>query len=336
MAVDPLVSVVTPFYNTAPYLAGCIESVLAQTRREYEYLLVNNMSTDGSREIAARYAAQDSRLRVIDNPAFVGQVENYNGAIAHIAPGSQYVKIVQADDTIHPECISRMVELAEREPGVGLVSSYWLNGELAEGTGVPEGVSRLSGREACRKMLLDGCYLLGSPTTVLYRADIVRSRKPFYALGRYHEDTEAGYEILLQSDLGFVHQVLSFIRADNVSITTSTLAFNSSDLDYFIVLERYGPQVLTAEELTRQRAYSHGGYYRFLGRALLRFQGQAFWDYHRAGLATVGWTLRWRDVIYEAALELGRLASSPRSTVKQGVADVRRRFRRSSLRPPRG
>src|SRR6185503_16132381 len=98
MTRRPLVSVVTPFYNTAPYLAGCIESVLAQTHRDFEYLLVNNKSTDGSREIAARYSAQDSRLRVIDNPAFVGQVENYNGALAHISPASRYVKIVQADD----------------------------------------------------------------------------------------------------------------------------------------------------------------------------------------------------------------------------------------------
>src|SRR6185503_19754286 len=98
-------------------------------------------------------------------------------------------------------------------------------------------VSRLHGREACRRMLLDGCFLIGSPTTVLYRADIVRSRTPFYALGRYHEDTEAGYEILLGSDLGFVHEVLSFTRADNVSITAAARAFNSPDLDYLIVLE---------------------------------------------------------------------------------------------------
>ena len=62
-----LVSVVTPFYNTAAYLEECIESVLAQTYRDFEYLLVNNKSTDGSREIAARYAAKDPRLRLLDN-----------------------------------------------------------------------------------------------------------------------------------------------------------------------------------------------------------------------------------------------------------------------------
>jgi glycosyltransferase involved in cell wall biosynthesis len=324
----PLVSVVTPFYNTARYLAEAIESVLAQTHGEFEYLLVNNCSTDGSREIAAGFAAKDPRIRLVDNDAFVGQVENYNGALARISNESRYVKIVQADDALYPECLSQMVQLAEREPSIGLVASYFLNGDRPDGAGVPRGMSRVHGREACRWMLLKGCFLAGSPTTVLYRADIVRSRRPFFALGRLHEDTEAAYEILLEHDLGFVHQVLSFSRTDNVSISSSARDLNSSDLDYLIVLERFGPAVLTAEELKRQRAHSHGGYFRFLGRALLRAQGRRFWDYHRSGLATLGWDLKWRRVVAEAGLEALRLAMNPRSSVEQAIADIRKRRRR--------
>ena len=86
---QPVVSVVTPFYNVAPYLAECIESVLAQTFVDFEYLLVNNQSTDGSREIAAAHAARDPRIRLIDNQRFVGQVENYNGALAHVDARAQ-------------------------------------------------------------------------------------------------------------------------------------------------------------------------------------------------------------------------------------------------------
>ena len=56
LASRPLVSVVTPFYNTAPYLAQCIESVLAQTYPHFEYILMDNCSTDGSAEIAETYA----------------------------------------------------------------------------------------------------------------------------------------------------------------------------------------------------------------------------------------------------------------------------------------
>src|SRR6516225_12323742 len=90
---------------------------------------------------------------------------------------------------------------------------------------------------------------------------IACGRHPFYSFDRYHEDTETGYEILLETDLGFVHQALSFTRDDNVSMMTSTQAFNSRDLGYLILLERYGPQVLTEDELAQQRVISHRGYY---------------------------------------------------------------------------
>src|SRR5262249_37324847 len=156
---------------------------------------------------------------------------------AQISPKSKYVKMVQADDAIFPECVARMVDLAERQPSIGIVASYWLNGEVPRGAGVPRQSERLSGRDACRKLLLYGCYFLGSTTTVLYRADIVRARKPFYALGRHHEDTEAAFEIMLEHDLGFVHQILSFLRTGNVSIMSSVADLNSRDLDYLIVLE---------------------------------------------------------------------------------------------------
>ena len=63
MSDQPLVSVVTPFYNTADYLRECIESVLAQTYTRFEYILVDNQSTDGSAEIAAEYSKRDSRIR---------------------------------------------------------------------------------------------------------------------------------------------------------------------------------------------------------------------------------------------------------------------------------
>ncbi|HXU61048.1 MAG TPA: glycosyltransferase family A protein, partial [Polyangia bacterium] len=92
-AAEPLVSVVTPFYNTAEYLDECIQSVLAQTHRNFEYILVDNHSTDGSREIAERWVTRDARVRLEVNPAFVSQVQNYNGALRHISPISKYTKI---------------------------------------------------------------------------------------------------------------------------------------------------------------------------------------------------------------------------------------------------
>ena len=109
-AAHPLVSVVTPFYNTAPYLAQCIESVLAQTYPHFEYILMDNCSTDGSAEIAETYARRDSRIRLIRCSEFLSQLANYNRALTQISDESEYCKIVQADDWIFPNCLQLMVQ----------------------------------------------------------------------------------------------------------------------------------------------------------------------------------------------------------------------------------
>ena len=85
LATRPLVTVVTPFYNTAPHLAQCIESVLAQSYREFEYILMDNCSTDGSSEIARSYERLDPRIRLIRCSEFLSQLANYNRALAEIS-----------------------------------------------------------------------------------------------------------------------------------------------------------------------------------------------------------------------------------------------------------
>src|SRR5271167_4723106 len=97
----PFVSVVTPFHNTKDYLAECIESVLRQTYCNWEYILVNNCSTDRSVEIAEHYVRlHPDRLRLEHNAVFVSQVQNYNQALRLISARSKYCKFVQADDFI--------------------------------------------------------------------------------------------------------------------------------------------------------------------------------------------------------------------------------------------
>ena len=114
LVIHPLVSVVTPFFNTAPYLAECIESVLAQTHSEFEYILMDNCSTDGSYEIAESYAARDPRIRLLRCSEFVSQLKNYNRALREICEKSQYCKIVQADDYIFPNCLQSMLKVFEQ------------------------------------------------------------------------------------------------------------------------------------------------------------------------------------------------------------------------------
>src|SRR5688572_13422291 len=99
---QPLVSIVTPVYNEEQYLAECIESVLSQTYRNWDYTIVDNCSTDASLAIAQRYAAADARIRVIRNAQFLTALQNCNAALRQISPGSKYCKVVLGDDWIYP------------------------------------------------------------------------------------------------------------------------------------------------------------------------------------------------------------------------------------------
>ena len=120
----PLVSVLTPVYNGEQYLAECIESVINQKYSNWEYIIVNNCSTDRTIEIALEYAKKDSRIRVENNRKFVCCEENHNIAFRLISNESKYCKVVSADDWIYPECLIKLVDVAERNSKVGIVASY--------------------------------------------------------------------------------------------------------------------------------------------------------------------------------------------------------------------
>jgi glycosyltransferase involved in cell wall biosynthesis len=120
----PLVSIVTPVYNGEKYLAECIESVLGQTYSNWEYILLNNRSTDDTLEIAKQYAEKDSRIVVLTNDTFLEQIPNWNESMRKISADSKYCKVVHADDCLLPECLEKMIAKAEEYPTAGIVSSY--------------------------------------------------------------------------------------------------------------------------------------------------------------------------------------------------------------------
>jgi glycosyltransferase involved in cell wall biosynthesis len=332
MPPEPLVSVVTPFHNTEAYLAECIESVLAQSYRNFEYVLVDNQSTDRSGAIAEDYARRDGRIRLIHTDRLRPQVPNYNFALEQIAPGSVYCKMVQADDWLFPRCLTEMVELAEAHPSVAVVSSYRMVEKEVSGVGLGPKETVVSGRRACRFFLFGKGFLFGSPTTVLYRGDVVRARRPFFELGRLHEDTEALYEILADRDFGFVHQVLSFSRREEGSIMVGSRTFSPDLLDRLIIVRRFGATYLEPDEYQSCSTHALKCYYRALAaqwlRERLRPRDQAFWAYHRHGLNSIGEVVRPHLLTAGALAVLVDTALSPERLLRHASSAVSSRAAR--------
>jgi glycosyltransferase involved in cell wall biosynthesis len=287
---EPLVSVVTPVYNGEETLAQCIESVLSQTYDNFEYLIQDNYSTDRTADIAASFARRDSRIRICRNPSLVTAPQNHDLAFRRMSLESRYCKVVHADDWIFPECLERMVALAEAHPTVAMVSAYRLEEEYVTLDGLPYPSTVVPGREICRRSLLGEVYVFGTPTSLILRTDVVRARDPFYDEVEFprHCDTAVCYEILRNRDLGFVHQILTFTRRAGAARTAVSHRIGSSIPEHLGILKKYGADFLSGDEYKRRLREMIKSYYRYLGVSAFARPGREFWDYHRNELKLLG------------------------------------------------
>ena len=324
MFSQPLVSVVTPVYNGAKYLAECIESVLAQTYQNFEYVIVDNCSTDQSLEIAQNYASKDTRVKIIKNTKHLNHLQNFNHALKQISQNSKNCKEVHADDFLFPDCIEKMVEVAETNSSITIVSAYRLNGNKVDLEGLPYGVTKISGNEICRKFFLDNIWVFGPPNARLIRSEEIRKRRKFYDEEFVHTDTEICFEILKSSDFGFVHQVLTFTRLHDEAETANAIFFNSYLPGKLKFLNNFGRYYLNDQEYNWYLKKELKKYYRFLGQSLILYwikrpnqRRREFYDYHKNTLKSLGYPLiSWRLIngslahIYNRILH--RLMISPK------------------------
>lgn len=330
----PLVSVVTPVYNEETTLGECIESVLAQTYPNWDYTIVNNCSTDRTLEIAQDYAARDSRIRVHDNATFVDVIKNYNIAFRQISPQSKYCKVVAADDWLYPECLEKMVALAEEHPNVALVSAFGLEGTKVAQFALPYYGSVLPGHKVCRMRLRLGAgsgYHFGTPTLLLFRSELVRSRHAFYNEENLHGDAEVCFEFLADRDFGFVYQVLTFNRLRQESMTSVSQRLYTYFPEALYNLLRFGPKYLEEKELTYRIRELRRAYFRFLGKQAFYRRGDEFWSYHRQKLAELGHPLGTSRIVAAAISYALDQVLNPKRTVEEAL----RRLRRSVSGLPR-
>ena len=300
--LQPRVSILTPVYNGAEHLAECIESVLRQTHTNWDYTIVNNRSKDETLGIAQKYAANDPRIRVVDNEHFLRIIENHNHTIRQISPESKYCKFVFADDWLYPTCIEEMVRLAEENPTVGLVGAFTMDGRRvltsspafrnAQWKGPLNPTYLVPGSELCRTELLgNGGYVLGTMTSLLVRSDLIRKRPLFFNQPHLHADHEACFEVLKESDFGFCQQVLSYTRPRQESTSGFAEKFDVIILGKLALLLKYGKVFLDETERQQRFREIRGEYYRTLAHNVFRLRSESYWKYHKETLAAFGYEI---------------------------------------------
>lgn len=328
---EPLVSILTPVYNGEQYLAECIESVLAQTYQNWEYIIVNNCSTDRSREIASVYARRDTRICIHDNPKFVGAIENHNAGLRQISAQSKYCKVVHADDWLFPDCLRQMVAVAEAHPAVAIVGAYRLDGTRVNLDGLTYPSTVISGREICRRTLRGGINVFGSPTSILIRSDVIRNRKKLFNESNIHADKEACFDLLQDSDFGFVHQVLTYTRRHHGAANTFSTHFKTYHLGNLAILKKYAPIYLGEQESEETLRFYLNRYYAYLARVVLYRRDKRLFLYHKNGMKDLGCNFEWLKLLGSLLMEVSEILFNPKATIERMIGKISRVDHESEL-----
>ena len=120
--IDGLVSIITPAYNAAAYIAETIESVLAQTYTNWEMLIVNDCSKDNTVEIVQSYAAKDKRIKLINLEQNSGAAAARNTAIQNA--NGRYIAFLDSDDLWKKEKLQKQIEFMKQNGYVFTFTSY--------------------------------------------------------------------------------------------------------------------------------------------------------------------------------------------------------------------
>ena len=119
--MEALISVLMPVYNVAPYVAEAIESILRQTYRNFEFVIVDDCSTDGTFDICKKYAGQDSRIVLLHNEQNLKIEGTLNKGLEHCH--GKYVVRMDGDDISLPDRFERMKAYLDEHPDVSMVGT---------------------------------------------------------------------------------------------------------------------------------------------------------------------------------------------------------------------
>ena len=258
------VSVVIPNYNHAPYLPQRIETVLNQTYPVTEVLILDDCSTDDSRDVIAQYAARDARIRVVLNEQNSGSTFRQWNRSFGMASGD-YVWIAESDDAADLRFLETLVGRLEAHPAAGLAYADSWNMDAkgqVHGTGrhlLEELDSQLfghsfvlSGRELVRRFMAFR-NIVPNASAVVMRRSTLRAVGPAPEHLRVAGDWWFWVQYFLQTEVVFVAEPLNYFRFHQHNVRTQTERDGTQLVEMACVLARVR-EVVEPEPVLYQRA----------------------------------------------------------------------------------
>lgn len=244
--IGPKCSVCIPVYNCEKFVGSAIESVLSQTFKEYELVILNNHSTDGTSEVISRY--KDPRIRVINNERTLNVDDNWSKLLSEA--NGEYIKLLCADDSLRPSCLERQVSVLDDPLNKNVVLTCCGREIINEKGRVLYRMSlrglkgKLSGLNAIKKIVRAGINLIGEPSAVLFRAAILKNAGRFDGSNPFIIDLDMWSRMLLYGDLYVIPEYLSTYRISPSQWSVSIARTQSRDFKRLIsklyIDPRYG------------------------------------------------------------------------------------------------
>ncbi|OFE14595.1 glycosyl transferase [Humibacillus sp. DSM 29435] len=277
MSVSARVSVVVPAYNNAEFIEETIDSILAQTYRDFELVVADHSSTDETWSLLQPYAT-DPRVTLLQTPAGGGAPANWSRVTA--AASGTYLKLVCGDDLIDPECLAAQVAVMEAHPGVvlsscqrDLIDAHGKKVTSARGLAGLQGV--VPGGAAARRAVTVGSNIFGEPACNLMRREALASIGGWADSQPYVIDQQTFCNLLMTGDFYALPRSLASFRLSS-SQWSVDLAKQQSDqvvafhhrlaADHPGLLSRL--DLVRGDTLARAMAYVRRAAYLWLGRKM--------------------------------------------------------------------
>ena len=227
------VSVITPIYNSEQYIDRCVQSLLNQTLRDIEIILVDDGSTDSSGKLCDKYASEDSRVRVIHNKNS-GMGVSYNTGIK-LANG-EYIGFLESDDAAQENMFEDLYDLAKKQD-LDIAKSAWFNYFSKQDYTQKDGQLLNYNSYDIFDIKRNPNILLVqfSVWSAIYRTAFLHSKNIYYL-----ETPGASYQ-----DVAFSYK--AFCSADRISITPNAYVYYTRDNENSSVNSKQKAEVIFNE-----------------------------------------------------------------------------------------
>ena len=249
MSLDvPKVTVTMPVYNGERYLGQAIESILNQTFRDFEFIIIDDGSTDGTAGILAHYQQIDSRIHVYLQENQGVTASRNRGC--HLALG-KYIAVMDADDISLPERLAREVNYLDEHPEVGVLGTC------------TEQIDESGKRTQNRRMpttpsLVGWCLIFGNcleHSSVMMRRDVVEQLGFYRTELRLAEDYDLWSRASLVTRVANIPEILVRYRVWEGGTTSRRLLEMeqyAARVSHSMIIRLLGPAVSSGEEVTMQ------------------------------------------------------------------------------------